>query len=328
MFIKKVNLICVLSMLVFLSACASAGLHDENANASAEPSVQTLSTLQPAAGHLLLDYIPEPIPTINAQLPQKINSPIWRQNRALGYDLDIERPKIVVVIDDLGLNQKRSNAVVDLPGPLTLSYLPYSDNLHKQTHRAKGQGHELMVHMPMQPLSKKANPGPNALLADLSESELLERIENNLSAFDGYVGINNHMGSAFTQDAEGLKVLMSELQKRDVLYLDSRTSPASIAENMARLYSVATTNRDVFIDHENTPEFIESALRKVEKTARRKGSAIAIGHPHPQTVDALKEWLPTLEAKGFQLVPITAVVAERDPRISHIFGRENLSSLK
>ena len=146
----------------------------------------------------------------------------------------------------------------------------------------------------------------------------MKRIQKNLSAFDGYVGINNHMGSAFTQDQKGLEILMAELQKRDILYLDSRTSATSIAEPTARRYNVATTGRDVFLDHVISEEFITGALQRAEDHALKHGSAIAIGHPHSLTLDALEKWLPTLERKGFELVPITAIMTERDPRIQGI----------
>jgi hypothetical protein len=321
MFYKKIPLILGICAMITLSAC-----NNHFRNAQIEPpasEIAAMQKLEPAAGHLMMDYMPKPIPVASVMLPDSIESPIWQQNRAIGYEVISDKPKIVVVIDDLGLNRKRSDAVADLPGPLTLAYLPYGKRLKEQTKRAQQNGHELMVHMPMQPLGE-ADPGPNALLAGLSEKDILKRIRKNLSAFDGYVGINNHMGSAFTQDVAGLNVLMAELQKRDILYLDSRTSALSKAESIARKFNVATTVRDVFIDHEMSPVFVENALKKVERTARRHGSAIAIGHPHDVTTAALAEWLPTLEAKGFQLVPITSVMFERDPRINeYAMSREN-----
>lgn len=282
-----------------------------------------LDRIQPAAGHFMMDYMPENeerpgMEKIKLNLPEAIAEPMWIRNAAAYSKRAVVRPKIVVVIDDMGLAKTRSERTTYLPRPLTLSYLPYADHLPEQAALALANGHELMVHMPMQPLSDTADPGPNALVSGLSDTELLKRVRDNLSQFDGYVGINNHMGSSFTQDQTGLRVLMQELRQRDMLYLDSRTSPTSVAEQTARKYNVATTGRDVFLDHEITEEFIEKALKRTEVHATKHGTAIAIGHPHELTIRKLEEWLPTLEAKGFDLVPITAVMTMRDPRIQHI----------
>ena len=305
----------LLLTFVSLSACTYFGDDKE---------VREIERLEPAAGHFMMDYMPgqntqvEP-QAIKLNLPSAIARPMWVQNAALTkHHTSEQRPKIVVVIDDLGLKHFNSKRAAMLPGPLTMAYLPYADDLPEQTKFAKAHGHELMVHMPMQPLRDTADPGPNVLLTVLKKAELMKRIQKNLSAFDGYVGINNHMGSAFTQDQKGLEILMAELQKRDILYLDSRTSATSIAEPTARRYNVATTGRDVFLDHVISEEFITGALQRAEDHALKHGSVIAIGHPHDLTLDALEKWLPTLERKGFELVPITAIMTERDPRIQGI----------
>jgi polysaccharide deacetylase 2 family uncharacterized protein YibQ len=281
---------------------------------AATPEVKELQRIQPAAGHFMMDYMPDAIPPTSFNLPDSIARPVWVRNAA-PFINSSDRPKIVVVIDDLGLSRKKADVIANLPAPLTLAYLPYARNLKDQTELARTRGHELMVHMPMQPISDKADPGPDALLKGSDPEDLVRRIEKNLDVFDGYVGINNHMGSSFTQDQAGLEILMAALRERGLMYLDSRTSAASLAETTARRYSVATTGRDVFIDHEISEEFIANALLKTEDIARRYGSAIAIGHPHEMTAAALSAWLPTLESKGFQLVPITSVIEERDPRV-------------
>ena len=260
------------------------------------------------------ETMPAAISPPNENLPQIVDRPTWMLNALAGIDRP-ERPKIVIVIDDLGLNSKRAAQITKLPGPLTLAYLPYARKLPEQTKLARQNGHELMIHMPMQPLNNTVDPGPDALRADLSQQELTHRLKKNLSQFDGYVGINNHMGSAFTQDRKGLEIVMEILRERGLLYLDSRTSADSVAETVAREYRVATTGRDVFLDHVISAEFIAESLAKVEDIAERHGTVIAIGHPHPETAEALSHWLPTLERKGFQLVPLSHVMAERDPRV-------------
>lgn len=231
--------------------------------------------------------------------------------QASGWTGQGKRPLIAIVIDDVGLDMKRSRRTVDLPPGVTLAFLPYSPHVAVQAADAAAKGHELMVHLPMEPLGMRANPGPNYLGVNHTAEELQNRIAANLDAFKGYAGVNNHMGSAFTSYAPGMKVFMAELKKRNVFFLDSKTAPESVAEEAAKAAGIRTTHRDVFIDHYEDPVHVLAALEKVERVARAAGSAVAIGHPKDVTLDALMQWLPTLQAKGFDLVPMSAVVAHR-----------------
>ncbi|ACI97556.1 conserved hypothetical protein [Rhodospirillum centenum SW] len=232
--------------------------------------------------------------------------PAWQRN-AVPTPPAEGRPRIVIVIDDMGLDHRRSGRVVALPGPLTLAWLPYARDLPIQTRQAHQRGHELIVHMPMEPAGS-GDPGPNALLVRQSPEEIRSRLRTNLDAFSGYVGINNHMGSRFTADAAASAVVVEELARRGLLVLDSRTTADSRLRDEAVRRHVPSASRDVFLDHVQTPAAVSAALEKVEATARRQGLAIAIGHPHDVTTEALARWLPTLAGKGFQLVPLSAVV--------------------
>lgn len=233
--------------------------------------------------------------------------PAWRQF-AVPATLAIGMPRVVIVIDDMGVDRKRSDRAAALPGPLTLAWLPYARDLPTQTASARAAGHELIVHVPMEPTGRD-DPGPGALLTRLDSETLRQRLAANLSAFDGFVGINNHMGSRFTADSSGMAVVFAELASRGLLFLDSRTTASTKAGSMATHYRVPMLSRDVFLDHQMNAAAVAASLAKVEEIARRKGVAIAIGHPHDVTTDALHQWLPTLAAKGIQLVPLTAVMA-------------------
>ena len=223
-----------------------------------------------------------------------------------------QKPVIAIVIDDMGLDRKRTARVLDLDARLTVAYLPYSPDVKKQTAVAQSKGHEVIVHLPMQPERSTANPGPDFLEVNIAAEELRARIKKNLDAFTGYEGINNHMGSKFTRDATGIDVLMDELKKRDLFFLDSKTAADSVAEDMAFKNGVPTTHRDVFLDHFDDAARVEKALMQTERIARKNGSAIAIGHPKDVTIEALQKWLPTLEEKGFQLAPVAEVIRLRN----------------
>lgn len=232
----------------------------------------------------------------------------WQRN-AMPADVGPNQPMIAIVIDDMGLDRARSQRTADLPAPLTLAYLAYANDLAVQTRAAREAGHELMVHVPMEP-GANLDPGPNALLTGLTPEELGRRIDWNLSQFDKFVGINNHMGSKATSDRAAMTTVMSKLKDRGLLFLDSRTSGATVAESEAARQGIPALRRDVFIDHDPSEIAVRAALLEVEEVARSQGHVIAIGHPKDATIDALVEWLPDVRARGFALVPVSAV-AER-----------------
>ena len=221
--------------------------------------------------------------------------------------LNVTDPRIAIVIDDLGIDQKRTRNAIALRGPLTMAFLPYGYNLRALTKDALSVGHELIVHLPMQPTAADANPGPNALLHHLDEDEIRSRLAWNLSQFDGFVGINNHMGSDFTTWDEGMSVVLGEIKARDLFYLDSLTSANSVAKTVGRREGLSVLVRDVFLDNEPEEERIQAQLLKLEKISRQRGYAIGIGHPYDATVAALSEWLDTLPNKGIVLVPLSKV---------------------
>ncbi len=237
--------------------------------------------------------------------------PAW-QRYALPVTLS-DKPLIVVVIDDVGLDRKRARQTTDLPGPLTLSYMAYADDLAQQTQKARAKGHELMLHVPMEPSSSTIDPGPNVLLSGMPKDELLKNITWSLDQVSGYVGINNHMGSRFTSDRASMEAVVEVLKERGYLFLDSVTSGKTVAHDVARDGGIPYAVRNVFLDHKDDLDAIKTQLRRTEQIAKRTGVAIAIGHPRDHTIEALREWLPNLDARGFQLVPISAVVRINKP---------------
>ncbi|MFN3076433.1 MAG: divergent polysaccharide deacetylase family protein [Alphaproteobacteria bacterium] len=221
------------------------------------------------------------------------------------------RPRVAVVIDDLGVDRGRSMQIVKLPGPLTASYLTYAHDLAGQTHAALAAGHELMIHVPMEPKNQSLNPGPDVLLTRHDNDRLRHLLAGMFSLFKSYVGINNHMGSLFTSDARGMTVVMQELKNRGLLFLDSRTANNSVGGEVARHAGVPYAVRDVFLDNEPEVAHIQARLSELEHIARSRGYAVAIGHPRDGTIEALRAWLPTLHQKGLVLVPISAIIRQR-----------------
>jgi polysaccharide deacetylase 2 family uncharacterized protein YibQ len=273
----------------------------------------TVAVPKPAAPQPQAQPAPAQMPPVSPQAapaPQvaevpPASKPAWQRN-AVPVAVT-GQPMIAVVIDDMGLDRKRSQRTVDLPGPLTLAYLAYAGDLATQTGAARAAGHELLVHVPMEPGSATTDPGQNALLTALSPEELARRIAWNLSQFSGSVGINNHMGSKATADREMMGTVMEALKARGMLFLDSRTSGETVAQDVALKSGIPGLRRDVFLDHDPSPIAVRAALLDVEKVAERQGFAIAIGHPKDATINALSEWLPDVQSRGFVLVPVSAI---------------------
>jgi polysaccharide deacetylase 2 family uncharacterized protein YibQ len=261
------------------------------------PVLTALRPLEPALGPESLRHFPPRVPT-------------WMRHAAAQPNAG-DRPLIAIVIDDLGHNEARVGRAIALAAPMTLAFLPYGRGLPALVARARAAGHEILVHIPMEPLAAAEDPGPEALLTGLAPDELRRRLRWNLARFEGYVGVNNHMGSRFSADEDGMALVMAEIKARDLLFVDSRTTAATVGTRLARRYGVPEAQRDVFLDDVRTSENVRHALERLEEVALKQGYAVAIGHPHAVTLKALEEWLAGAEARGFVMAPVSAIVRRR-----------------
>jgi polysaccharide deacetylase 2 family uncharacterized protein YibQ len=212
-------------------------------------------------------------------------------------------PVIALVIDDCGVVDSGTRAAIDLPAAVTLTFLPYGRNAAVLARQAQERGHPVLLHMPMQPIGR-VDPGPNALTVDLSQSEITQRVRDGFAALPPVLGLNNHMGSRFTSEAEMMQPVIQEIKKRNLFFLDSVTSAQSVAANVARAAGVPNLSRDVFLDDIVTEDEVERELARAESIARKHGSVIAIGHPHPSTLKVLNRWLAGLKQRGFRLIAL------------------------
>lgn len=236
--------------------------------------------------------------------------PLWLQNASAMPDIR-GRPMIALVIDDVGVDRKRSLRAMHLPGSVTLSFLPYALEVQREAQQARALGHEIMVHVPMEPESPDVDPGPNALRVTDSPTEIQRRLDWDLGRFSGYVAVNNHMGSKFTRDPEGMRIVLDTIKARGIFFLDSRTTSTTVGLHLAEILGVPHLGRDVFLDNVETREEVSTRLAEVERVARRYGYGIAIGHPHDATLDVLEKWTREIEERGFVLVPISTVMRVR-----------------
>jgi polysaccharide deacetylase 2 family uncharacterized protein YibQ len=235
----------------------------------------------------------------------------------------IDGPMIAIVIDDSGHNIARTKRLSAFQGGvLTFAFLPYVEALAVQTAIAREAGHEILLHLPMEPLDPEIDTGPNVLQIDLSPDALDERLRWNLGRLEGYVGINNHMGSRFTADLPAMTHLMRTLHDRGLLFLDSRTTAATVGRKTAAVADVPFLHRDIFLDNGSSEDHVIAQLAKTEEVARRQGYAIAIGHPHPWTIAALEAWAVGVRERGFALVPLTAIKKYQQQKIAERRGSQ------
>ena len=220
-------------------------------------------------------------------------------------------PAIAVVIDDLGGNVARTNSAISLPANVTLSFLPDPPRSSELSRRAHLAGHEVIVHLPMQP-SGSENPGEHALKIGLASDEVQRRVSWALSRVSNYDGVNNHMGSRFTESRAAVLPVMHELKSRRLFFLDSRTTAKSQVETVAQEVGVVSGRRDVFLDAEKSVSAIARQLSRAEEFARKNGTVIAIGHPYPETLKVLAQWTKTIKERGFRLAPLREVLAVRE----------------
>lgn len=217
-------------------------------------------------------------------------------------------PHIAIIIDDMGLNVRNSRRAVDFQVPITLSYLPYARDVQAQVDTARSRGHEIMLHLPMEPFDRHLSAGPRAMTVGMTDQAFETGLKENLNAFSGYVGINNHMGSRLTSTPEAMARVMQAVAERGVFFVDSWTSPRSVAYRVAADFGIPRGRRDVFLDHDEGTGPVWAALHQAERLARLHGTAVAIGHPKEDTLDVLSVWIPQAIARGVKIVPMGTLV--------------------
>lgn len=223
------------------------------------------------------------------------------------------RPRLAVIIDDVGLDRAAAEALLALDLPLTLSILPYAEAAPEIASLAGEAGREVFLHLPMEPVGLD-DPGPLALAAHLPGETLSTRAEWAFSRVPGAVGFNNHMGSRLTADPAAMDALFAPLSARGLIFVDSLTSPDSVAQARARAAGLVALRRDVFLDHDRSAEAVSAAIDAAIARALDQGTAIAIGHPHTVTIEQLASLRSRAEAAGVELVSVSALTRGRtDP---------------
>ena len=230
---------------------------------------------------------------------------------------DSNLPAISIIIDDMGYRLNSGVKAISLPGALTYSFLPHSPHAISLSKSAHQQSKEIMLHLPMEAESGK-KLGPGGLIECMTKQNFIKVLESNIESVPHAKGFNNHMGSLLTKSQLWMTRLMREMSNnRNLYFVDSRTTSDSVALTVAQTEGLQSITRDIFIDHEESNEFIQQQLKKLIKRAKRKGTALAIAHPKKITLSILEKWLPTLKSQGVKLVSVSNLIKrQKDKRLA------------
>lgn len=237
----------------------------------------------------------------------------WAENSIFNTGHGLRPPAIALIIDDLGNQVSPGKHAINLPGPVAMSFLPGEKHTAELARLAYDNDKEVMLHLPMQALGQEArHHHAGELMADMQQPEFLDTLARNIATVPHVSGINNHRGSLLTQSSGDMVWLMQALHDHgELFFIDSRTTAETVAADMAQAYGVPSASRNVFLDNEPTPQAIRKQFHELVSRARRDGTALAIGHPHPATLAVLAEELPRLEEQGLQLVPVSQLIARQ-----------------
>ena len=226
------------------------------------------------------------------------------------------RPRIAIIIDDLGYQLAAGRRALELPGPIAFAVLPETPYGRRLAMLANEAGREVLLHLPLESVNHEGPAEPGGITLDMSRGVFGAAFAEAIETVPFAVGVSSHRGSLLTRHPGHMAWLMEEIRAReDLFFIDSYTTHESIALQVAREEGVTATRRDVFLDHERTVEAVSREFERLKKKARKQGHAVGIGHPFPETLEVLEEQLPLLEEQGFELVTIGKLIRDERNRI-------------
>lgn len=241
------------------------------------------------------------LPTHRLLLPVEAEKPARPERPQIG------KGRLALVVDDMGEDIGFAQGLAALDVPVAFSIWPDSGSREAVLKIAKARGREILIHLPMQPKGfPKVDPGRHPLLVTMTADQVRETVRRAVERVPGAIGLNNHMGSQFTENVFGMHAALQAFKDKGLFFLDSRTTAETVGEREAQRIGLRFYKRDVFLDNEQNVSAILHQLRKAEALARSRGQAIAIGHPHPETLAAIRQWLKDKD-DSVSVVPLTAL---------------------
>ncbi len=220
-----------------------------------------------------------------------------------------DAPRVALIVGGLGISANvTADAIAKLPGAVTLAFMPYSSDVARQVARARGEGHEILLQAPMEPVGYPENDsGPQTLLTSLTPEQNLDRLYWMMSRFQGYVGVIGAMGARFTASEPAFSPVLRETAKHGLIFVDDGSNPRSVAGRVAGANNLPFAKADIILDSVATPAEIDHALGRLEMAARERGVAVGVSSALPTSIEQIAKWAKGAESRGLLLVPITAV---------------------
>ena len=221
-----------------------------------------------------------------------------------------ESYRVSIVIDDLGENYRSFRELSSMNVPFTYSILPFQTHSIRIANEVNRRNGEIILHLPLEPWNSSEHAiNHGTLLTSMSQDELYAQLERNINAVPHLAGVSNHMGSKFTENQEGMETILHAIKEKGLYFLDSRTSDKTVGYALAKELHIKTAKRNLFIDNDHNQLSAEKQLQKIPYLAKKNGGqVIAIGHPYPSTITALKKCVPLLQEQGITIVPLSQLL--------------------
>ena len=232
------------------------------------------------------------------------------QTYASPLPVDTEKPRIAIIVTDMGLNKKQTTEAIEkLPAAVTFAFSPYGLALNDWRNLVRTTGHEILMLLPMEPVNyPQSDAGKYSLLTNQDSLENINTLHTVMGKMVGYVGIMNHMGSKFMTQQPVLRPILNEMHIRGLMFVDARTTQFSKGATIAQAVGMPRAVNDAFIDNITSEEEILIQLQDLQNRARSRGVAVGVARNYPLSIAILQKWAKELPDQGFQLVPITATV--------------------
>jgi polysaccharide deacetylase 2 family uncharacterized protein YibQ len=229
--------------------------------------------------------------------------------KSTGKRSEIRHGTVAIIVDDMGSSMHEADALLAIDVPLTFSIIPGLAKGREVAETAHRKGRQVMLHIPMEPKGYQQKPfEKNGLLLAMSDEEIEKRMVGYLGAVPYAVGANNHMGSRFTEDRPKMLTVLKILKEKGLFFIDSKTTPSSVGDKLAREMGIPAAARNIFLDNDADVGAIKAQIEKLAGMAKKTGSAIGICHPHKTTLQALTATLPVLKKEGITFVYASALV--------------------
>ncbi|MDX1738587.1 MAG: divergent polysaccharide deacetylase family protein, partial [Alphaproteobacteria bacterium] len=227
------------------------------------------------------------------------------------YNTFERRPKIAIVMTDMGISASQSQDAMELPGQISFAFAPFTRGLPDWIQRSRDLGHEVLLTLPMEPLDfPRSDPGPNALYTNVEAPENIKKLKYILSRATGYIGLISYQGSKFLSSELHANLLATRLKERGLFYMDSAYSPVNLAPNILKKKEIPYVELDLTIDRIPGRPEVSRALSELEEIANARGVAVGVARPYAATIRKLKSWAKELEEREIALVPVSSVYAQ------------------